>query len=75
MSSREVVAIFIRFGFWIQSQRGSHIKLRRRGPSSERQTITVPQRREIPTGTLYEIFDEGRQYIPEEQLRPHFYTD
>ena len=43
--------------------------------SGERQTITVARRRQIPTGTLYEIFDEGCQYIPEQELRPYFYTD
>jgi predicted RNA binding protein YcfA (HicA-like mRNA interferase family) len=55
LSGAEVVQIFCEFGFQVYSQRGSHIKLRREGVSGK-ETLTVPNHRELDTGTCKAIF-------------------
>jgi predicted RNA binding protein YcfA (HicA-like mRNA interferase family) len=72
LSGAEVVAIFARFGFSVASQRGSHIKLKR-ATAEGTQTLTVPAHREIDTGTLRAIVRQAARFIPESDLRPHFY--
>jgi len=75
LSGSEVIHILERFGFDIQAQTGSHVKLRRIGPLGEKQTLTVPRHKELDTGTLRAIFRQASRYIPEQDLRPYFYTD
>ena len=41
-SGGEVVKIFYLFGFEIDEQRGSHVKVRRWLPGGTRQTLTIP---------------------------------
>ncbi len=55
LSGDEVIAILSRFGFVVHAQRGSHVKLRRMGPSGQ-QILTIPKHRELDTGTLRAIF-------------------
>lgn len=74
LSGPEVVAILSGFGFAQHSQRGSHVKLRRTGPGGERQTMTIPLHGELDKGTLHAIIRQVSRYIPEDQLRSHFYT-
>jgi hypothetical protein len=50
------------------------VKLRRvdgRGKA----TLTIPRHQEMDTGTLQAVFRQACRYIPEEELRPHFYAD
>jgi len=71
LSGDEVIRILESFGFVFVAQRGSHAKLRRPGTA---QILTVPRHREIDTGTLQAIFRQASRFIPEDDLRPHFYT-
>jgi predicted RNA binding protein YcfA (HicA-like mRNA interferase family) len=75
LSGTEVIAILARFGFASHSQRGSHVKLRRELPDGSVQTLTVPAHPELDTGTCRAIFRQAARYIPEESLRPYFYSD
>ena len=75
LSGMEVVSILMRFGFQFRNQEGSHMKLRRLSIDGHRQTISVPRHRELAVGTQREIYKQACEFIPEEQLRPHFYTD
>ncbi len=75
LSGVEVVRILASFGFGIESQRGSHIKLRRVTAEGARQTLTIPNHRELDRGTLVGIYRQALRYIPAEELAPHFYTD
>ena len=53
-SSREVITGLERAGFGFVSQRGSHVKYRKRG--SPTRTVIVPAgRKEIPRGTFRSI--------------------
>ena len=51
------------------------MKLRRLSPTGRRQTVSVPRHRELVTKTVFSIYKQACQYIPEEDLTPHFYTD
>ena len=75
LSGRHVISILGQFGFTIHSQRGSHVKLRRISLASRKQTLTIPLHEELDVGTLRAIIRQASRYIPEEQLRPHFYSE
>jgi predicted RNA binding protein YcfA (HicA-like mRNA interferase family) len=52
ISGRRVIKILCRdFGFYVVSQKGSHVKLRKRTPHEEITTI-VPLHKELAPGTL-----------------------
>jgi len=75
LSGRDVVTILGRFGFAVHSQRGSHVKLRREASGGEKETLTIPLHDELDAGTLSAIVRQASRYIPEEQLRLHFYIE
>jgi predicted RNA binding protein YcfA (HicA-like mRNA interferase family) len=75
LSGAEVIAILGRFGFTVRSRRGSHVKLRRELPDGTVQSLTIPAHPELDTGTCRAILRQASRFIPEENLRPHFYSD
>jgi predicted RNA binding protein YcfA (HicA-like mRNA interferase family) len=74
LSGQDLLWIFGQFGFSKVSQRGSHVKLRRQ-TSAGRQMLTIVLHQEIDKGTLHAIFRQALRFIPEVQLKPHFFTD
>ena len=75
LSGEDVIRILSQFGFAISSQRGSHVKLRRVLSDGTKQTLTIPRHKELDKGTLRVIYKQALRYIPEEQVRPYFYSD
>jgi predicted RNA binding protein YcfA (HicA-like mRNA interferase family) len=75
LSAADVVSVFQQFGFFILTQRGSHIKMRRLTQTGEKQTLTIPNHRQLDTGTCHAIFRQACRYISPDDLRPFFYTD
>lgn len=75
LSGAEVVSILARFGFKIHSQRGSHVKLRRELPDGTVQALTIPAHPELDTGTCRAILRQASRFVPEENLRPQFYSE
>ena len=75
LSGQDLLAIFSRFGFRRFSQRGSHIKLRRAVTPEASQTLTIVLHDEVDRGTLHAIYRQALRFIPEPDLRSHFYTD
>ena len=75
LSGAEVLRILSIFGFKVVSQRGSHIKLRRIESGGERQTLTIPNHKELDRGTLGAIYRQASRYVPDAELRPLFYLD
>jgi len=74
LSGSELLGIFGHFGFPF-SQRGSHLKLRRITASGARQTLTIVLHEDVDRGTLHAVYRQALRFIPEAELRPHFYTD
>lgn len=74
LSGHELVGILRQFGFILISQRGSHMKLKRL-VGAESQILTIPAHAELDTGTLRAIFRQASRYVPESELRPHFYSE
>jgi predicted RNA binding protein YcfA (HicA-like mRNA interferase family) len=68
-----VVDILARFGFALVGQSGSPSNCGGFSDGS-RQTLTIPMHRELDPGTAAAIFRQASQYIPSDQLRPHFYS-
>lgn len=74
LSGHEVAGILRQCGFILISQRGSHMKLKRL-VGTESQVLTIPAHAELDTGTLRAILRQASRYVPESELRPHFYSD
>ncbi|MCF6153872.1 MAG: type II toxin-antitoxin system HicA family toxin [Candidatus Brocadia sp.] len=74
LSGKEIISTLNKFGFVIFTQRGSHIKLKRIGSAGDKQTLTIPSHDELDVGTLRAIVRQASRYIPEEQLKPYFYS-
>ncbi len=74
LSGPEVVKILGQFGFAVISQSGSHVKLRRLTATGEKQTLTIPNHPQLDTGTCKAIYRQATRYIPEDDLRPFFYS-
>lgn len=73
LSRAEVIEILSQLDIAIHSQKGSHVKLRRIGINGN-ETLTIPNHRELDTGTCKAIFRQASQYIPESELHPYFYS-
>jgi len=57
LSGRKVIKILCRkFGFYFVSQKGSHVKLRKRTANKEITTI-IPLHKELASGTLKGVLD------------------
>jgi predicted RNA binding protein YcfA (HicA-like mRNA interferase family) len=57
ISGREVVSAFLKLGYEVDRQRGSHIILRHARPPHRR--LTVPDHREVAKGTLRALIREA----------------
>lgn len=51
------------------------MKLRRMTPENQRQTLTIPNHREIDTGTLRAILRQASRYVSIAELQKHFYQE
>ena len=40
-----------------------------------RQTLTVPNYKELDMGTAVSLFKQGSRYLTQSELRPHFYNN
>ncbi len=74
LSGAQLILALKDFGFSVAGQRGSHIKLAR-NERGRRQTLTIPNHKEIDTGTLKAIYRQASLYIQETELKKHFYTE
>jgi predicted RNA binding protein YcfA (HicA-like mRNA interferase family) len=76
LSGKDVVTILEQFDFDTARIRGSHYVMKRE-VEGQTQTITVPVHGNKPLapGTLKNIYRLAANYISDDELRPHFYTD
>jgi predicted RNA binding protein YcfA (HicA-like mRNA interferase family) len=77
LSGKDVIRILQGFDFEVFSQKGSHVRLQRITTDGQQQRLLVAfhGNKAIKIGTLHSIYRDACQFIPEEQLEPHFYTD
>ena len=78
LTSREILRLLGGFGFEVASMRGSHAKLVRvplGGKSGQREILVVPVRGQMALGTVHAIYRQASRFIPEDELRPGFYSD
>jgi predicted RNA binding protein YcfA (HicA-like mRNA interferase family) len=74
LSSKDIVGILESFGFEVRGQKGSHIKLSRK-TTLQKQVLTIPNNKELPKGTIKAIFNQSSNFVSQEELRKHFYTE
>ena len=63
VSSREVIKVFEKMGYEMNHQTGSHVILRRREPPHMH--LSIPNRRELPRGTLRKLIQDAGLIIEE----------
>jgi predicted RNA binding protein YcfA (HicA-like mRNA interferase family) len=73
LSGNQIIKILVKFGFSVERQKGSHVKLKRTVDGS-RQTLTIPRHQELDKGTIKAIYNQARQYVAEGELKKNFYT-
>lgn len=73
LTARQILRVLQAFGFSVMSVRGSHAKLKRKIEGCPSQVLTVPLHRELAPGTVQAIYRQALRFIPEQELRPHFY--
>jgi predicted RNA binding protein YcfA (HicA-like mRNA interferase family) len=73
LTGEDLIAIFQRFGFVVVGG-GKHVKLRRTTPAGH-ETLVIPLHDPIAKGTLRAIFSQASRFIPQLELRPHFYNE
>jgi predicted RNA binding protein YcfA (HicA-like mRNA interferase family) len=66
-SGKDVIKALKKLGYRQVSQRGSHVKLKRKYEEGEH-TIVVPLHKELDKGTLASIIKRVRMYIPEKKI-------
>lgn len=74
LSGSDIVRILEQFGFVVENQRGSHMKLSR-FEHNGKQVLLISNHKELKTGAVVGIFRQAVRYIPESELRKHFYAD
>ncbi|MCK4403020.1 MAG: type II toxin-antitoxin system HicA family toxin [Dehalococcoidia bacterium] len=67
LSGRALVKALESLGYQQVSQRGSHVKLKKRYHEGEH-TLVVPLHKELDRGTLGSIINRVKKYIPEETI-------
>lgn len=75
LSGQDIIKIFNKFDFGIEAQKGSHVKLVRIIKVNGRQILTIPNHQELDKGTIKAIYRQAQKYIPESELRAHFYSE
>ncbi len=75
LSARQILVILRSFGFAVVSVRGSHAKLRREPSGRSPEVLTIPLHRDLAPGTIQAVYRQARRFVPETDLRPHFYGD
>lgn len=73
LSGADVIKILCSYGFAIEKQKGSHVKLARTRTEGPKEILTVPAHKELDKGTLKAIFRQASKYVSENQLYEHFY--
>lgn len=73
LSGKDVLKIFNKFNFEIVGQKGSHVKLKR-FEDGFKQTLTVPNHKELDKKTLKAIFRQASRYVSESELKEYFYS-
>ena len=76
LSGQDVIKILSDFGFVIAAQKGSAMSNWVRNlPDGTKQPLTIPAHHELDKGTLKAIIRQASRYIPETELKPHFYSE
>ena len=73
LSGKQVADILRKYGFVLHSTNSSHLKLRRIGIGGQ-ETLVVPTHSPLARGTLRAIYNQACRYVPQVDLRPHFYN-
>ena len=72
LSGKQVIKILQKFGFENYSQKGSHVKMRRI-TAQGKETLTIPNHKQLDAGTCQAIFKQACKYIPKSELHGYFY--
>jgi len=75
LTGEQVIAILGDFGYHVAAREGEYVKVRKPVARGTSHAITFPRVKDLDRLALAAIFQEARQYVPEERLRRRFYED
>ena len=75
LSSRQVIRALGRFGFEVESVKGSHAKLARVNESGGREILVVPVHATLPIGTISAIYRQASRFIPPRCRQEAFFSE
>jgi predicted RNA binding protein YcfA (HicA-like mRNA interferase family) len=76
LSGKDAIRILESFGFEVRRITGSHHHMQlQREDITCRTTVPVHGSKALPTGTLKSIYRQVSRCIPEDDLKPHFYSE
>ncbi len=73
ISGNDLLKFFETHGFLLKRTKGSHMILARRR-DNQKQTLTIPNRKITPKGTLKAIINQSEKYISVDLLQDFLYT-
>ena len=73
LSGKEVIDILAGLGL-VSIGGTKHFKVRRMMPGGD-ETLVIPNHNPVAKGTLRAIFSQASRYVPQADLRPHFYNE
>lgn len=73
LSGQAIVSALVAAGFSRVSQRGSHVKLVRVSPKSERQVLVVPLHADLAPGTVRAIARQAGRFLSPAAIAAIFY--
>jgi predicted RNA binding protein YcfA (HicA-like mRNA interferase family) len=74
LSGNDIVKILATFGFTVNNQKGSHIKLKRFSNGAT-ETLIIPNHSNLAKGTTKAIFNQCLKFVEKTELSKYFYTD
>ncbi len=73
LSGEDIIKLLYKNGFILYSTKGSHSKLRKIIDGNT-QNLIIPMHKSIAKGTLRDIYNQIREYLPESEIKDTFFT-
>jgi len=73
LSGKKIIKFLKQNGFSVKKTRGSHCKMNRVA-LDHNQTLVIPLHSSIPKGTLYDIYNQTAEYLPELNTKDFLFT-
>ena len=74
LNSKEIIKILESYGFKMDSQKGSHIKLVKQ-TTFQKLVLIIADNKNLQKGTIKAIFNQASRFVDNEKLQEYFYSE